>query len=87
MTRAISEEEFVQSKAELLKAVGEQTFLIEKDGKPVAALVSMDQYESTREAKAERAIAAMWELRNHMQSVATAEELADLEKELHARVR
>jgi PHD/YefM family antitoxin component YafN of YafNO toxin-antitoxin module len=87
MTRAISEEEFVSSKADLLKAVGQQTFLIERDGEPVAALVSMAEYESTREARAERAIQAMHAFGEHMRSVATPEELDELEKELHARAR
>jgi prevent-host-death family protein len=87
MTRAISEEEFVRSKTDLLEAVGQPTILIEKDGKPVAALVSIAEYETTREAKAERAIEAMHDLGKHMRSVASPEELDDLEKELHARAR
>jgi PHD/YefM family antitoxin component YafN of YafNO toxin-antitoxin module len=82
MTRAISEDEFVRSKAELLKSVEEQTLLIQKDGQTVAVLVSPREYESTREARAERAIEAMNAFGKHMQSVTTPEELDELEKAL-----
>jgi PHD/YefM family antitoxin component YafN of YafNO toxin-antitoxin module len=82
MTRAITEEEFATSKADLLSSVGEQTFLIEKDGRPIAALISISEYESTREARVERAIQAMDALGEYMQSVATPEELDELEKAL-----
>jgi len=85
MTRAISQEEFVESASDLVQVVGQQTVFIEKDGKPVAAIVSIAEYESTHEAKAERAIAAMRAFGEHMRSVATREELDELEKELHAR--
>lgn len=87
MTRAISEEEFVKSKAELLNAVEGQTLLIEKDGKPFAALVPISEYETTREARAAKAIRAMEAFGEHMRSVTTPEELDGLEKELHARAR
>jgi PHD/YefM family antitoxin component YafN of YafNO toxin-antitoxin module len=82
MTRAISQEEFVESASDLVQVVGQQTVFIEKDGKPVAAIVSIAEYESTREAKAERAIAAMWAFREQMQASATTEELEELERAL-----
>ena len=87
MTRQITEEEFELSKSEFVRSVGQQTVLIQRDGETVAVLTSPEQYETTREAKAERAIKAMWELREHMQSVATPEELEALEKELLQRAR
>ena len=87
MTRTIAQDEFVRADSDLRDAVGKQTVFLERDGKPVAAVVSIEQYESTHEAKAERAIKAMWAFREHMQSVATPEELAVLEKELHERAR
>jgi len=82
MTRTVSVEEFEQSKDELVKAAARQTVLIQRDGETVAVLTSPEQYETTREAKAQKAIDAMWAFRNHMQSVATPEELRELEKEL-----
>lgn len=82
MTRLITEEEFELSKSEFVRSVGQQTVLIQREGETVAVLTSPEQYETTREAKAERAIKAMWELREHMQSVATPEELLELEKAL-----
>jgi PHD/YefM family antitoxin component YafN of YafNO toxin-antitoxin module len=87
MTRAITEEEFVSSKSDLLKSVGRQTLLIQKDGETVAVLVSPQEYEAARKAKAERAIQAMDAFGQHMRSVTTPEELDALEKELHARAR
>jgi hypothetical protein len=88
MTRAISRDELQADLPRVLDAVGKDCFLVEeKPGVAVAAIVSMQEYEFIRQKKAEDAIAAMWELRNHLQSVATPEELADLEKELHERSR
>ena len=70
MTRTVSQEEFANSAPALLQAVGQQTILIERGGKTVAALVSAEQYESTREARAREP------------SEATPEELQDLERAL-----
>jgi hypothetical protein len=53
----------------------------------VAALISKAEYESTREARVRRAIAAMDAFGEHMRSVTTPEELDAIEKELHQRVR
>ena len=86
MTRAITEEEFVGSGPELLESVGKQTLLIQKDGKPFAALISMSEYESTREARAEKAIAAMEAFQRHMQQLGTPEELENLEKALDRKL-
>ena len=82
MTRTVSQEEFANSAPDLLQAVGQQTVLIEQDGRTVAALVSIEQYESTREARAERAIRAMNRLGDYLHSVATPEELKELERAL-----
>ncbi len=82
MTRTISQEEFANSAPALLQVVGQQTILIEQDGKTVAALVSAEAYESTREARAEKAIRAMNRLGEYLHTVATPEELRDLEKAL-----
>ena len=83
MTRTISQEEFATSAPELLQAVGDQTILIERDGKTVAALVSAEQYESTREARGRRAIAAMNRLSDAIEaSGATEQELKELEAAL-----
>ena len=87
MTRTIAQDEFVRADSDLRDAVGKQTVFLERDGKPVAAIVSIEQYESTREAKAERAIPAMKAFGEHMKAVATPEELEALEKELHLRAR
>jgi PHD/YefM family antitoxin component YafN of YafNO toxin-antitoxin module len=82
MARAISQEEFVDSASDLLQAVGKQPLFIQKEGETVAVLVSPAEYETIREARAERAIRAMMALREHMQTVATSEELEELEREL-----
>ena len=82
MARAISQEEFVNSASDLLQVVGKQTVFIQKEGNTVAVIVSPAEYESTREARAERAIRAMDRLGEYMQTVATPEELDELEKAL-----
>lgn len=82
MTRTISQEEFAKTAPDLLQAVGQQTILIERGGRTVAALVSAEQYESTREARAERAIRAMHRLGDYLHTVATPEELKELERAL-----
>jgi len=87
MARTISVEEFDNSRADLLQTVAQQTLLIQKDGETVAVLVSPSEYESTHEAKAERAIQAIRAFGEHMRSVTTPEELDALEKELHQRAR
>jgi len=82
MARTISQEEFVNSASDLLQVVGKQTVFIQEEGNTVAVIVSPAEYESTREARAERAIEAMMAFRNHMQSVATPAVLEELEREL-----
>ena len=82
MTRTVSQEEFTNSVPDLLQVVGQQTILIEQGGKTVAALVSAEQYESTHEAQTEKAIQAMHRLGDYLHSVATPEELRELEKAL-----
>lgn len=82
IARAISQEEFVNSASDLLQVVGKQTFFIQKEGHTVAVIVSPAAYESTREARAERAIRAMDRLGEYAQTVATPEELDALEKAL-----
>jgi PHD/YefM family antitoxin component YafN of YafNO toxin-antitoxin module len=82
MARAISQEEFVNSAADLVKVVGQQTVFIQKEGETVAVIVSPAEYESIRGVRAERAIQAMMALREHMQAVATPEELEELETAL-----
>jgi PHD/YefM family antitoxin component YafN of YafNO toxin-antitoxin module len=87
MTRAVTEEEFELSKSDFVKSAGQQTVLIKRDGETVAVLTSPEQYETTREAKAERAIKAMWALREEMHSIATPEELLELEKALDRKAQ
>jgi len=87
MTRAVTVEEFECSKDDLVRVAGKQTVLIQRDGETVAVLTSPQQYETTREAKAERVIKAMKEFGEHMQRVATTEELDALERELHQLAR
>ncbi len=53
MTRAVTEEEFELSKSDFVKSAGQQTVLIKRDGETVAVLTSPEQYETTREAKAD----------------------------------
>jgi PHD/YefM family antitoxin component YafN of YafNO toxin-antitoxin module len=87
MTRAVTEEEFELSKSDFVRSAGQQTVLIKRDGETVAVLTSPEQYETTQEAKAERAIQAMWALREEMQAIATPEELIELEKALDRKAQ
>lgn len=82
MARTISSSEFVEQANDIVAAAGDQTIFLEKDGKKVAAIVSIAEYESTHEAKVERALAAMDALASHMASVATREEIDDLVQSL-----
>jgi len=87
MTLAVTEEEFELSKSDFVRSAGQQTVLIKRNGETVAVLTSPEQYETTREAKAERAIQAMWALREEMQAIATPEELIELEKALDRKAQ
>jgi hypothetical protein len=82
MSRVVLERELIGNVPELAKVLGRETVLVQKDGETVAMIVSPSEYESTREARAKRAIDAMMAFRNHMQSVATPAELEELEREL-----
>ena len=82
MSRVVSHSELIGNAPDLARVVGRETVLVQKDGETVAFIVSPSEYESTREAKAMRAIDAMMAFRNHMQSVATPAELEELEREL-----
>ncbi|MEO7029029.1 MAG: hypothetical protein ABI147_06465 [Acidobacteriaceae bacterium] len=82
MARSISQEEFIDSASDLLQVVGTQTLFIQKDGETVAAIISPAEYESTHEARGERAIRALNAFGEYMESVATPEELEELEKAL-----
>jgi len=83
MSRVVLQEELIGNDPELV--LGRETVLVQRDGETVAVIVSPSEYESTREAKAQRAIEAMMAFRNHMQSVATPAELEELERELHLK--
>jgi hypothetical protein len=85
MAVTVKAEEFVRPESGLIEAVGRQTVFLERDGKAVGALISMDQYESTGEARAERAIQAMKALSAHMASVASPGELEQLVRELDTK--
>jgi hypothetical protein len=83
MTRAISQDEFIATVPEVLSAVGEGSFVIEdEDGEMVAALVSPEEYEVVRRARAEDAIAAMRALGEQIRALATPEEIDELERAL-----
>ena len=83
MTRAISQDEFIATVPEVLSAVGEDSFVIEdEDGEMVAALVSPEEYEVVRRARAEDAIAAMRALGEQIRAIATPEEIDELERAL-----
>ena len=87
MSRVVLEKELIGKDPELAQVLGRETVLVQRDGETVAMIVSPSEYESTREARAERAIRAMHAFSEHMRAVATPEELDVLEKELHARAR
>ena len=83
MTRAISQDEFIATVPEILSAVGEGSFVIEDGaGEMVAALVSPEEYEVVRRARAEDAIAAMRALGAQIRAIATPEEIDELERAL-----
>ena len=83
MTRAISQDQFIATVPEILSAVGEDSFVIEDGaGGVVAALVSPEEYEVVRRARAEDAIAAMREMGERIQAIAIPEEIDELERAL-----
>ena len=82
MSRVVLQEELIGNDPELAQVLGRETVLVQRDGETVAVIVSLAEYESTREARAERAIRAMDRLGEYMQTVATSEELDELEKAL-----
>ncbi|HZL25163.1 MAG TPA: hypothetical protein VFC39_01380 [Acidobacteriaceae bacterium] len=82
MSHVVLQEELIGNDPELAQVLGRETVLVQRDGETVAMIVSPSEYESTREARAKRAIDAMMAFRNHMQSVASPPELEELEREL-----
>jgi hypothetical protein len=82
MTRAISEDEFVTTTPDLLSNLDSESVVIQRDGTVIGALISAEEYELVRRARAARAIDALEQFGRHMQSVATPEELDELVREL-----
>jgi predicted thioredoxin/glutaredoxin len=84
MTRTLSVDEFVQSTPDVLKelAASGGSFVLEDGEQVVAALVSPEDYETVRKAKAECFIDAMDAFGKHMASVATPEEIDELIRDL-----
>lgn len=78
----MSLEEFERSTGDLVKQVTQQTVLIQRNGETVAVLTSPQEYETTREARAQRALDSLHAFQAHMASSATPEELEELVKEL-----
>ena len=82
MTRAISENEFVAAAPKILGNVTVDSILIQRDGRTIAALISAEEFEIVRRARAKRAIEALEAMGRHIQSVATPAEIDELEKAL-----
>ena len=83
MMREISKEEFIAAAPELLSSVGNDLFIIQQGEQFVAALVGEEEFRRLREARGQRAIAAMHRLSDAIEaSGATEEELKELEAAL-----
>jgi len=82
MTRLISQEEFLADPADKLAAAQVDSFMIDHDGKLVAALVSPEDYEIIRVERGRRAMAALDTLSSYIESVTDYEERVELEKAL-----
>lgn len=83
MARLVSQQEFVETANDLIQSAGQQTVFIQNGGETVAVLVSPSEYESTHEAKVEKAIAAMKRLSDAIYENNPSEaELYELEKAL-----
>ena len=83
MTRAISQDELTATLPSVLAAVRTDRFVIQDEkGLAIAAVISPEDYERLHSAAVEDAISAMREFGEHLQSVASPEEIAELEREL-----
>ena len=83
MTRAITEEEFLANPAAKLAEIGNDTFIVERDGKFVAALVSEAEFHELREKRGRKAVAALHQLNDLVEASGARErELKELEKVL-----
>ena len=81
--RAISKDKFLATATETLDGVGDDALVIREDGAFVAAIVGEKDFEVIRKSRGERAIAAMYRLRDAIQnSGAPKDELVELEKAL-----
>lgn len=83
MTRALTPEEFLDSFQERIENIGEDSYVIERDGRPLAIVVSPEEYEFVRRAKAAKAISIMDAFASAVRaSGASVEELHELEQAL-----
>jgi hypothetical protein len=83
MTRDISQDDFLAATAATLAAVQNDSFVINKDGEFVAALVSERDYVDLRKLRAQRVKAALDRLSDAIElSGASEAELRELEKAL-----
>jgi hypothetical protein len=83
MTRDISQDEFLAATAATLAAVQNDSFVINKDGEFVAALVSERDYMDLRKLRVQRVKAALDSLGDAIAaSGASEEELRELERAL-----
>jgi PHD/YefM family antitoxin component YafN of YafNO toxin-antitoxin module len=81
---AVAEEEAQRSVADCIAATAKGPVLLEQDDRPVAALISMEDFEIVRKANVTRALAAMEALGTSLRGAAAAEgiSLDELEKML-----
>jgi len=83
MTRAFTPEQFVEALPTIVNSMGEDSFVIERDGQLVAALVTPEEYKLIRQVRGRRALAALNRLSDAIEaSGASEEELKELEKDL-----
>lgn len=86
MTRVISKVELQTTLTSVLESISDTCFVVEDErGATVAAIVSPKEYEFIRRKQTEDAIAAMRELGEQPQRIATPAEIDELERELIAR--
>jgi hypothetical protein len=81
MTRAITPEQFVEALPTIVNSMGEHSFVIERDGEVLAALVTPEEYKLIRQVRGRQALSALNRLSDAIEaSGASEEELKDLEK-------
>ncbi len=83
MMREVSKEEFIAAMPDLLNSVSKDLVVIQQGTQFVAALIGEKEFQQLREARGQRAIAAMDRISDAIEASGTSEqELEELEAAL-----